>query len=71
MKCDEFNSSICRSMVAMRDMDHTGTLGLQEFQGLWDDLLKWKVAVVLHVAHTFFVCEVPSASIMNLLCCIG
>ena len=43
LKCDEFNLSMCRSMVAMRDLDHTGTLGLQEFQSLWDDLMKWKV----------------------------
>ena len=43
LKCDEFNISICRSMVAMRDLDHTGTLGVEEFQKLWDDLETWKV----------------------------
>ena len=43
LKCDPFNTSVCRSMVAMRDVDHTGTLGLQEFQKLWDDLQNWKV----------------------------
>ncbi|CAD5113076.1 DgyrCDS2268 [Dimorphilus gyrociliatus] len=38
-----FNVDICRSMVAMRDINLTGTLGFDEFKGLWDDLLKWIV----------------------------
>lgn len=38
-----FSKDICRSMVAMLDIDHSGKLGLEEFKTLLNDIAKWKV----------------------------
>lgn len=38
-----FSKDICRSMVAMLDIDHSGMLGLEEFKILFYDITKWKV----------------------------
>ena len=38
-----FSKDICRSMVAMLDLDHSGKLGLEEFKSLLNDIAKWKV----------------------------
>lgn len=39
-----FSKDICRSMVAMLDVDHSGKLGLDEFKSLLNDIAKWKVS---------------------------
>lgn len=39
-----FSKDICRSMVAMLDLDHSGKLGLEEFKSLLNDIAKWKVS---------------------------
>lgn len=38
-----FSKDICRSMVAMLDIDHSGKLRLEEFKILFYDIAKWKV----------------------------
>lgn len=38
-----FSKDICRSMVAMLDVDHSGKLGFEEFKTLWNDIRKWRV----------------------------
>ncbi|XP_049818414.1 calpain-A-like isoform X3 [Aethina tumida] len=37
-----FSKDICRSMVAMLDVDRSGKLGYEEFKTLWVLLKKWK-----------------------------
>ncbi|XP_071523095.1 calpain-A-like isoform X23 [Panulirus ornatus] len=37
-----FSKDICRSMIAMMDVDRSGKLGLQEFLQLWTDIRVWK-----------------------------
>jgi len=37
-----FSKDICRSMIAMLDMDHSGKLGFDEFKTLWTDIRHWK-----------------------------
>lgn len=37
-----FSKDICRSMVAMLDVDHSGKLGLHEFRKLMADINNWR-----------------------------
>lgn len=39
---DGFSKDVCRSMIAMLDVDRSGKLGLQEFIQLWTDIRVWK-----------------------------
>jgi len=41
---DGFSVECCRSMVALMDVDESGTLGCEEFIALWDYLKLWKTA---------------------------
>ncbi|XP_067942211.1 calpain-9-like isoform X1 [Watersipora subatra] len=41
-KFDGFSLETCRSMVALMDYDHSGKLGFDEFQALWNSLREWK-----------------------------
>lgn len=43
-----FSKDVCRSMVAMLDIDQSGKLGLGEFQHLMIDLAKWKAIFKTH-----------------------
>lgn len=43
-----FSKDICRSMVAMLDLDHSGKLGLEEFKTLLNDIAKWKAVFKLY-----------------------
>ncbi|KAK7078496.1 Calpain-1 catalytic subunit, partial [Halocaridina rubra] len=43
-----FSKDVCRSMVAMLDVDHSGKLGLTEFVKLWSDLIIWKNSFQLY-----------------------
>ena len=38
-----FSKDVCRSMVALMDVDRTGRLGLDEFVQLWKSIRTWKV----------------------------
>ena len=38
-----FSKDVCRSMVAMMDVDRSGKLGFEEFRTLWIDIRHWKV----------------------------
>ena len=52
----------------MRDVDHTGTLGLQEFQKLWDDLQNWKVTKPVFGADVFVFIAFFAKKITQLKC---
>lgn len=39
-----FAKEVCRSMVAMMDVDHSGKLGYEEFKTLWTDIRHWRVS---------------------------
>uniref|UniRef100_A0AAG5DU56 Calpain n=1 Tax=Anopheles atroparvus TaxID=41427 RepID=A0AAG5DU56_ANOAO len=43
-----FSKDVCRAMVAMLDVDHTGKLGFDEFQTLLTDIAKWKAVFKLY-----------------------
>jgi hypothetical protein len=40
---DDFSKEVCRSMIAMMDVDSSGKLNFEEFQILWAAILFWKV----------------------------
>ncbi|XP_046400174.1 calpain-A-like isoform X4 [Ischnura elegans] len=41
-KGEGFSKDVCRSMVAMMDVDRSGKLGFEEFKALWIDIRNWK-----------------------------
>ncbi|XP_043472787.1 calpain-A-like isoform X2 [Leptopilina heterotoma] len=43
-----FSKDICRSMVAMLDVDHSGKLGFEEFKSLWNDIRNWRAVFRLY-----------------------
>lgn len=43
-----FTKDVCRSMVAMLDVDHSGKLGFEEFRTLWNDIRKWRVNLLFN-----------------------
>lgn len=43
-----FSKDICRSMVAMLDVDHSGKLGFEEFKSLWNDIRSWRAVFRLY-----------------------
>uniref|UniRef100_A0A1I8M4S4 Calpain family cysteine protease n=1 Tax=Musca domestica TaxID=7370 RepID=A0A1I8M4S4_MUSDO len=46
-----FSKDICRSMVAMLDVDKSGKLGLEEFEALLTDIAKWKAVFKIYDVH--------------------
>ncbi|KAK0096665.1 hypothetical protein PV326_004775 [Microctonus aethiopoides] len=42
MHNEGFTKDVCRSMVAMLDVDHSGKLGFEEFKCLWNDIRNWR-----------------------------
>lgn len=42
-----FSKDICRSMIAMMDVDRSGKLGFDEFKKLWNDVRAWQVKNIL------------------------
>ncbi|VEN47945.1 unnamed protein product [Callosobruchus maculatus] len=42
MHMNEFSKDICRSMIAMLDVDRSGKLGYEEFTELWKLIMVWK-----------------------------
>jgi calpain len=47
-KNEGFSNDVCRSMVAMMDVDRTGKLGFEEFKALWVDIRHWKALFKLY-----------------------
>ncbi|XP_039954339.1 calpain-A isoform X2 [Bactrocera tryoni] len=43
-----FSKDVCRSMVAMMDVDQSGKLGFEEFEALLTDIAKWKAVFKLY-----------------------
>lgn len=43
-----FSKDVCRSMVAMLDVDASGKLGFEEFKQLLTDIAKWKAVYKLY-----------------------
>lgn len=43
-----FSKDMCRSMIAMLDVDRSGKLGAEEFKILWIDIQTWKNSYKLH-----------------------
>jgi hypothetical protein len=41
-----FSKEICRSMVAMLDLDRSGKLELEEFKLLFSEIMRWKVQLM-------------------------
>ncbi|XP_015594772.1 calpain-A isoform X5 [Cephus cinctus] len=48
MHNEGFSKDICRSMVAMLDVDHSGKLGFEEFKSLWNDIRNWRAVFKLY-----------------------
>ncbi|XP_050091558.1 calpain-A-like isoform X2 [Anopheles aquasalis] len=48
ISAEGFSKDVCRAMVAMLDVDHTGKLGFDEFQQLLTDIAKWKAVFKLY-----------------------
>ncbi|XP_075165551.1 calpain A isoform X3 [Haematobia irritans] len=46
-----FSKDICRSMVAMLDVDKSGKLGFEEFEALLTDIAKWKAVFKMYDVH--------------------
>lgn len=46
-----FSKDVCRSMVAMLDVDHSGKLGFEEFRQLWTDIKKWRVQYFIALSN--------------------
>jgi len=61
-KNEGFSKDVCRSMVAMMDVDRSGKLGFEEFKTLWIDIRHWKVKFK-QKAFRFLYCEVTVAKI--------
>jgi len=47
-KNEGFSKDVCRSMVAMMDVDRSGKLGFEEFKTLWIDIRHWKAVFSLY-----------------------
>ncbi|XP_021935909.1 calpain-A-like isoform X5 [Zootermopsis nevadensis] len=47
-KNEGFSKDVCRSMVAMMDVDRSGKLGFEEFKALWVDIRHWKAVFKLY-----------------------
>ncbi|PNF15198.1 Calpain-A [Cryptotermes secundus] len=47
-KKEGFSKDVCRSMVAMMDVDRSGKLGFEEFKALWVDIRHWKAVFKLY-----------------------
>lgn len=47
-KNEGFSKDVCRSMVAMMDVDRSGKLGFEEFKALWIDIRHWKSVFSLY-----------------------
>ncbi|GFG39570.1 hypothetical protein Cfor_01000 [Coptotermes formosanus] len=47
-KNEGFSKDVCRSMVAMMDVDRSGKLGFEEFKALWVDIRHWKAVFSLY-----------------------
>ncbi|KAK9510517.1 hypothetical protein O3M35_005286 [Rhynocoris fuscipes] len=43
-----FSKDVCRSMIAMMDVDRSGKLGFEEFKNLWVDIKAWKTVFKLY-----------------------
>ncbi|XP_044589126.1 calpain-A-like isoform X7 [Cotesia glomerata] len=48
MHNEGFSKDVCRSMVAMLDVDHSGKLGFEEFKALWNDIKSWRAVFRLY-----------------------
>ncbi|KAK0170184.1 hypothetical protein PV328_010777 [Microctonus aethiopoides] len=48
MHNEGFTKDVCRSMVAMLDVDHSGKLGFEEFKCLWNDIRNWRAVFRLY-----------------------
>ncbi|XP_018913124.1 calpain-B isoform X3 [Bemisia tabaci] len=47
-KNEGFSKDVCRSMIAMTDVDRSGKLGFEEFRQLWIDIKHWKEVFKLY-----------------------
>ncbi|KAL1123741.1 hypothetical protein AAG570_001514 [Ranatra chinensis] len=47
-KNEGFSKDVCRSMIAMMDVDRSGKLGFEEFKQLWLDIKQWKSVFKLY-----------------------
>ncbi|CAH1397162.1 unnamed protein product [Nezara viridula] len=43
-----FSKDVCRSMIAMMDVDRSGKLGFDEFKQLWKDIKQWKAVFKIY-----------------------